>query len=118
MNTQDVVELDGEFLVIKGRETDIINVGGQKVYPAEVENVILGISEVVDVLVFGESNVVLGQSVSCRVNWSRRGNESVRDIKIKIRSYCKTVLAPFKIPSKVYLTDEPLVSGRQKKVRK
>lgn len=118
MNTQDVVELDGEFLVIKGRETDIINVGGQKVYPAEVENVILGISEVVDVLVFGESNVVLGQSISCRVNWSRRGNESVRDIKIKIRSYCKTVLAPFKIPSKVYLTDEPLVSGRQKKVRK
>ena len=36
-NTQDLVEQDGEWLRFLGRATEIINVGGQKVYPAEVE---------------------------------------------------------------------------------
>ena len=40
-NTQDRVEVDGDYFRILGRVTDLINVGGQKVYPAEVEDVIL-----------------------------------------------------------------------------
>jgi len=40
-NTQDQVEVDGDYFRILGRVTDIINVAGQKVYPAEVEEIIL-----------------------------------------------------------------------------
>jgi len=36
----DVVEVDGEWLRILGRKSKIINVGGQKIYPAGVENII------------------------------------------------------------------------------
>ena len=41
MNTQDLVEVDGEYIRILGRKSEIINVGGEKVYPQEVEDVIL-----------------------------------------------------------------------------
>jgi acyl-coenzyme A synthetase/AMP-(fatty) acid ligase len=117
MNTQDVVEQDGDYLIIKGRETDIINVGGQKVYPAEVENIIQDIEEVVDVVVFGETNVVLGQSVSCKVSLSQNSVLTTFEAKKKIRRTCKKFLAPYKVPAKIYFSSE-LVSGRQKKIRR
>ena len=53
--TGDSVEVDGEYFKILGRKSEIINVGGEKVFPQEVENVILEIPNVVDVVVFAES---------------------------------------------------------------
>ena len=44
--TGDSVETDGDYIKILGRKSEIINVGGEKVYPAEVENVILEINNV------------------------------------------------------------------------
>ncbi|MBL9039382.1 MAG: AMP-binding protein, partial [Archangium sp.] len=38
-NTQDRVEVDGEYFRILGRVTDLMNIGGQKVYPAEIEDI-------------------------------------------------------------------------------
>jgi acyl-CoA synthetase (AMP-forming)/AMP-acid ligase II len=55
-NTHDLVEVDGDYFRILGRSTDLINVGGQKVYPTEVENVILEMDNIEDVAVFGEKN--------------------------------------------------------------
>jgi acyl-CoA synthetase (AMP-forming)/AMP-acid ligase II len=40
MNTGDAVEVDGDYLRILGRKSEMINVGGLKVYPAEVEDVL------------------------------------------------------------------------------
>ena len=39
-NTGDAVEVDGEYIRILGRKSEIINVGGEKVYPVEVEHVL------------------------------------------------------------------------------
>ncbi|MBT4791945.1 MAG: acyl--CoA ligase, partial [Halobacteriovoraceae bacterium] len=47
-NTQDKVEVDGDYFRILGRVTDLINVGGQKVYPAEIEEVILTLDNIED----------------------------------------------------------------------
>ena len=50
--TGDLVELDNEgFIKIIGRNKEIINVGGQKVLPSEVESVLLGMDEIEDCLV-------------------------------------------------------------------
>ena len=38
--TGDAVEVDGEYFKILGRKSEIINVGGEKVFPVEIENVI------------------------------------------------------------------------------
>ena len=61
LNTQDAVEVDGEYLHILGRANDMINVGGQKVYPAEVENVLLAMPNVFDATVYGEANPLTGK---------------------------------------------------------
>src|SRR3569623_3498959 len=66
-NTQDQVEVDGDYIRILGRVSDIINVGGQKVYPAEVEDVILELDNIVDVAVLGEAHPLLGQIVVAKV---------------------------------------------------
>jgi acyl-CoA synthetase (AMP-forming)/AMP-acid ligase II len=42
-NTKDKVEVKGEYLKILGRTTDLINVGGEKVYPNEIESFLLSI---------------------------------------------------------------------------
>ncbi|MBE3064786.1 MAG: long-chain fatty acid--CoA ligase, partial [Spirochaetes bacterium] len=50
-DTGDRVEVDGEWLRILGRESEIINVGGSKVYPAEVEDALLELDDLTDVTV-------------------------------------------------------------------
>lgn len=114
-NTQDRVEVDGEWLRILGRVTDIINVGGQKVYPIEVEEVILGVDNVEDVVVMGEPHQILGQVVVAKIRVVEP--EPVESLKRRVRLACKAVLASYKAPSKIVITDEPLNSVRQKKIR-
>ena len=114
-NTQDKVEVDGDYFRILGRITDLINVGGQKVYPSEIEDVILTIDNIADVAVFGEANAMLGSIVVARVLVERP--EPVADLKRRIRTACAAVLANYKVPTKVVLADAPLYNARQKKFR-
>jgi acyl-coenzyme A synthetase/AMP-(fatty) acid ligase len=66
--TGDLVEeLEDGYLKIIGRSKEVINVGGQKVLPAEVESVILSMKEIDDCMVYSESNVITGQTVVCDV---------------------------------------------------
>jgi len=115
-NTQDRVEVDGEWFRILGRVTDLINIGGQKVYPAEVEDVILSLDNVADVAVYGEPHPLLGQIVVARIETAEP--ESAADLKQRVRAACRDRLAPFKAPAKVVLADGPLYSSRQKKNRR
>ncbi len=50
--TGDRVELNGEYLRFLGRESELINVGGQKVFPAEVEGVLLECELVEEAVVY------------------------------------------------------------------
>jgi acyl-CoA synthetase (AMP-forming)/AMP-acid ligase II len=115
-NTQDRVEVDGEWFRILGRVTDLINVGGQKVYPAEVEDAILTVEDVEDVAVYGEAHPLLGQIVVAKVLTSR--DEDPAALKQRIRAACREKLAAFKVPAKVLRADGPLYTSRQKKNRK
>lgn len=114
-NTRDKVEVDGDYFRILGRTTDIINVGGQKVYPAEVEDFLLQLDNIVDVAVYGEPSPLLGQLVVAKVQLDRP--ESADQLKKRIRQACAGHLTPFKIPGKVVVATEPLYSARQKKLR-
>jgi acyl-CoA synthetase (AMP-forming)/AMP-acid ligase II len=115
-NTHDVVEVDGEYFRILGRESDLINVGGQKVYPIEVENVIVGIENIRDVAIFSERHNLLGNIVVAKVLLETP--ESVESVKRRIRKACLSCLAPFKAPSKVILAERVLHNARQKKIRR
>jgi acyl-coenzyme A synthetase/AMP-(fatty) acid ligase len=116
MNTEDMVEVDGDYIRILGRSTDIINVGGQKVYPAEVESVLMQMDNIQDVTVYGEKNPITGHIVAARVNLFE--SQDLSELKKQIRAFCKDKLASYKIPVKVEITGQQQFSSRYKKLRK
>jgi acyl-CoA synthetase (AMP-forming)/AMP-acid ligase II len=114
-NTGDVVEEHGKYLRILGRQSDMINVGGEKVYPAEVESVLLAMENVEDVTVTGRANPVTGQVVAAHV---RLGQWEEPDaLRKRVRRFCRGRLAPYKIPAVVEIRDDALHSARFKKSR-
>ena len=114
--TGDLVELDNEgFIKIIGRNKEIINVGGQKVLPSEVESVLLGMDEIEDCLVYGEQNAITGQSVSCDVVLKHGIDDS--GFKILVRKFCKDKLDNFKIPTRVNVVQKTEFTERFKKSR-
>lgn len=115
-NTQDRVEVDGEWFRILGRVSDLINVGGQKVYPAEIEDVILELDGIDDVAVYGEPHPLLGHVVVAKVLTSAA--EDIKELKQRVRAICRSKLSAYKVPAKVVVADGPLYSSRQKKTRK
>jgi acyl-CoA synthetase (AMP-forming)/AMP-acid ligase II len=115
-NTQDRVEVDGEYFRILGRVTDLINVGGQKVYPTEVEDQILPLPNVLDVAVYGEAHNLLGQIVVAKVRLE--SPEPVDELKKRIRAACHGKLASYKIPAKVVISETELYTSRHKKCRR
>jgi acyl-CoA synthetase (AMP-forming)/AMP-acid ligase II len=115
-NTEDRVEVDGDWMRILGRVTDLMNIGGQKVYPAEVEDVIIELDNVADVAVYAEHNALIGAIVVARVVTERP--EPRGELKKRIRAACSERLAAFKVPAKVVVADEPLYSSRHKKQRR
>jgi acyl-CoA synthetase (AMP-forming)/AMP-acid ligase II len=114
-NTQDLVEVDGDYLRIIGRKTELINVGGQKVYPSEVENVLLAIPNVADALVFGKRNPVTGMVVQARLVLT--SPEDTEIVRRRVREHCREHLEAFKIPLHLEISSEPLHSQRFKKAR-
>jgi long-chain acyl-CoA synthetase len=116
MNTGDMVEAEGEYIKILGRKSEIINVGGQKVYPSEVESVLLQLENVKDAVVFGEPNPITGNIVSTRINLFQP--EDPREFRRRMVLFCRSRLANYKIPVKVELSDQEQYNQRYKRMRK
>lgn len=114
--TGDEVEVDGEYMRILGRKSELINVGGLKVFPTEVESIILTMDGVEDVAVSGESSALTGSIVKARVKIST--GETIAGFRKRLRAYCKGKLETYKIPQKVVLVDEMMTGARFKKMRK
>ncbi|MFW2605373.1 ANL family adenylate-forming protein [Aliarcobacter butzleri] len=113
--TGDLVEvLEDGFLKIIGRSKEVINVGGQKVLPSEVESIILSLDEIDDCMVYGEKNSITGQTVVCDVVL----NKDIENIKKVIRLFCKDKLDAFKIPTKVNIVEKTNFNDRFKKIRR
>lgn len=109
------IEKDG-YIKILGRESEIINVGGDKVYPAEVENVILELKFISDVTVYGEKNLLMGNIV-CADVLIKEENLSNSEMKKIIKKHCQTKLESFKVPIKIYFVNNKQYSERFKKKR-
>ena len=113
--TGDEVLQKGNYIKILGRKSEIINVGGEKVYPQEVENVIQEMGNVAEVTVFGEKNSIIGNIVCAKIRLET--NENKKQFIINVKEFCRNKLETFKLPVKVLLSDENLYSSRFKKVR-
>jgi len=114
-NTGDEVQVDGEFYRILGRCSEMINVGGEKVYPAEVESLLMEMENIVDASVRGEPNPITGQMIVARVTLSQP--EELADLRKRIRTTLRERTAPYKIPAKIEIANQALHSARFKKMR-
>jgi acyl-CoA synthetase (AMP-forming)/AMP-acid ligase II len=114
-DTGDYVECDGEWLRFLGRGSDLINVGGRKVWPAEVENVLLDLPNVSDVVVRAARHPLVGQVVAATVTLV--DPEPLVEFKVRLRCFCRERLESYKIPAIVTIVDHPLYSVRFKRDR-
>lgn len=113
--TGDSVEVDGEYLRILGRKSEIINVGGEKVYPAEVESVIQELPNVLEVTVYGEKNPLIGSIVCATVKLV--SPEPLQDFKNRMKIFCSSRLERFKVPVKIAVVETDHFGDRFKKTR-
>jgi acyl-CoA synthetase (AMP-forming)/AMP-acid ligase II len=113
--TGDEVEVEGEYYKILGRKSEIINVGGDKVYPQEVENIILQMENVHEVTVYGQKHAMMGNIVCAKVFLHE--DEEPKEFIRKLKAHCKHRLQSFKIPVKISIVTEPLYTSRFKKQR-
>jgi acyl-coenzyme A synthetase/AMP-(fatty) acid ligase len=113
--TGDLVEQGAAGgLRIVGRIGETINVGGEKLLPAEVEAVILSVPGVLDCRVLGEPSFLTGQSVTADV--VAAPDADLEALRSAVRGTCRLRLAPHKVPARVRFVAS--VSGeRLKKVR-
>jgi len=113
--TGDSVEVDGEYLKILGRKSELINVGGQKVYPNEIEGVILEMENVAEVTVYGERNAIMGSIVCAKVRLKDSDDSSAFSLKLK--QFCQSRMEAYKIPMRIFLEEKELSTERFKKGR-
>ena len=97
--TGDLVQImDDETVILHGRSKSVINVGGMKVFPEEIEAV-LNIHPAIETSrVFPEKHSALGSYPSAEVI-VRTGHKL--PTLLELRSHCRDKLAAFKIPMRL-----------------
>lgn len=113
--TGDLVEEDEDgFMKIIGRKNKVINVGGLKVIPSEVENVINSVKGVFESTVFGQENNITGNIVCAKVYSDLKEPEELKKLKFRIKKECRDKLDKYKIPMKIFF-EELKINERGKK---
>lgn len=116
-NTGDKVEVDGEYFKILGRESEIINVAGEKVFPIEIESFLLTLDNIKEAVVRAKKSPVTGQMV-----WAEcvlEQEEEKAEFKKRVLKACQEYFPPFKVPGLITLSKSDNVMGnRFKKIRK
>lgn len=114
--TGDEVDQDDEYVRFLGRKSDIINVGGQKVSPVEVESVVLEANNVRDVTAYASPHPVFGQVVNAQVSLIEA--EGLEEMSIRLRRHCLDRMARHKVPMRFVLVRGDIQrSARFKKKR-
>ena len=95
------IEEDGSITVL-GRGSQVINTGGEKVHPEEVESVLLAHPAVYDAAVVGAPHPRWGEAVTALVAL-REGDHAEPD---DIRTHCRQRIADYKVPKEVIVVPE------------
>jgi len=100
--TGDVGYLDEEgYLYLTSRKKELINKGGEKISPAEIDTVLLTHPSVKQAMAFRVRDPVLGEDIAAMVVL-----ENQNDLEEEIRRYLLDRLIPFKVPKRIYIVEE------------
>jgi len=99
----DVAYIDPEgYAYIVDRKKDMINVGGEKVFPSEVEDMMLSHAKIKDLVIVGIPDDLKGEAPKAFIVL----REGVSATEAEIRAYCKEKMAPYKVPAAVEFIEE------------
>ena len=117
LQTEDFAIEDPSGIEIKGRANEVISVGGLKIYPIEIENLLLQLPQVSDALAFAKSNPLLGQIVAVKIAVANEYAAEPQDsLRILIKKHCQNFLEKSLIPVSIeFLPEIPLTSRFKKK---
>jgi acyl-coenzyme A synthetase/AMP-(fatty) acid ligase len=96
-DTGDLVERDGDYIKVVGRARDVLNVGGLKILPGEVERVALLHPDVLRAKVIGVPNPITGQHIEVTVEPREGAQLDRRAMMAHFRSHLQKQLSPHKV---------------------
>ncbi|WP_079510172.1 o-succinylbenzoate--CoA ligase [Mesobacillus jeotgali] len=113
LHTGDIGYMDAQgFLYVLDRRSDLIISGGENIYPAEIEGVLLSHPGVADAGVIGASDEQWGQVPVAFIVKKEEVSEEA------LLALCKQKLAKYKLPKKVYFTDSLPRNAAKKLLRR
>ncbi|MGH9090676.1 MAG: acyl-CoA synthetase [Acidimicrobiales bacterium] len=95
------VEADGSVTLL-GRGSVVINSGGEKIFPEEVESAVRSHPDVMDAIVVGAPDERWGQTVAAIVQPRPGRRPALEDIQ----AHCRTSIAGYKLPRRLHTVDE------------
>ena len=99
LRTGDIGKLDEEgYLTLVGRLKELINRGGEKISPREIDEVLLAHPKVAEAVAFGVPHKSWGEEVAAAVTLNGEATEA------ELLAYCKERLADFKRPKEIHIT--------------
>ncbi|MEW5317020.1 MAG: hypothetical protein WDW38_008353 [Sanguina aurantia] len=105
-HTGDQGFLDSEgYLTLTGRLKELINRGGEKISPLEVDSVLLSHPFVAEAVSFGAPDEKYGEVVAAAVVLTGNAPKDHQQVIASIKAHCLVKLAAFKVPGQVFITD-------------
>lgn len=98
VDTGDLVSVDGDRVLFRGRASGVINVGGDKVYPEEVERVILSHPNVRLARAYSKANAITGALVAADIV-PASGVDDITALKVELQTYLSRRLARHMVPA-------------------
>jgi acyl-CoA synthetase (AMP-forming)/AMP-acid ligase II len=94
-------DVDG-YLFLRGRIKEIINRGGEKISPGDIDAALLSNRKVLEAASFPEPDSIYGEIVQAAVIL-RPGMKATEG---ELRDYCRTKLSAFEVPVRIYVVDD------------
>ncbi len=114
--TGDLAKVDADgFIYHAARRKEIIKVGGKRVSPKEIEEVLVAMEGVVDCTIEAVDDPILGEAIKAILVVNNTNQAITADA---IRAYCSTKLASYKIPGVIDFKERVEVNAAGKKVKK
>lgn len=115
LDTEDLVELTPERVLFLGRASGVINVGGNKVHPEQVEQVILQVPGVAACRIYGKKSSILGQLVMAEL--VATPDTDATELVARVTQHCQQQLQRHQNPVKIQLVTALPLAGSGKQVR-
>lgn len=116
LDTEDLVTIQAERVLFLGRASGVINVGGNKVHPEQVEQVLLQVTDVLQAKVYAKASSVLGQLVVADI--VAAVNTDHTRLQPLLFKHCQQQLARYQIPTRFNFVDSLNTNATGKLTRK